>query len=231
MTNTYLIAGQSNALGISPVSDLAQPCEYPGVFLYQASNVSVPFGHTIISVRPGLGIKEDKFGLELGAARACRGERTCLIKYASDGTSLYDRWSPGGRDFLGMKETFLLGMAAFRAAGFDPVLKGVLWMQGENDASFPAQAAAYGENLKSFIGAVRAFAGDIPFAVGETNPHNAALPYVGAVNAAKRRAAKECGRVIYVPTGDLNDLADMYHYGAEDMLALGERLMRALQEE
>ena len=206
MTNTYLIAGQSNALGISPVSDLAQPCEYPGVFLYQASNVSVPFGHTIITVRPGLGIKEDKFGLELGAARACRGERTCLIKYASDGTSLYDRWSPGGRDFLGMKETFLLGMAAFRAA-------------------------AYGENLKSFIGAVRAFAGDIPFAVGETNPHNAALPYVGAVNAAKRRAAKECGRVIYVPTGDLNDLADMYHYGAADMRALGERLMRALQEE
>ena len=57
MTNTYLIAGQSNALGISPVSDLAQPCEYPGVFLYQASNVSVPFGHTIISVRPGLGRK------------------------------------------------------------------------------------------------------------------------------------------------------------------------------
>ena len=37
--------------------------------------------------------------------------------------------------------------------------------------------------------------------------------------------------MIYVPTGDLNDLADMYHYGAEDMLALGERLMRALQEE
>ena len=45
MTNTYLIAGQSNALGISPVSDLAQPCEYPGVFLYQASNVSVPFDY------------------------------------------------------------------------------------------------------------------------------------------------------------------------------------------
>ena len=60
MTNTYLIAGQSNALGISPVSNLAQPCEYPGVFLYQASNVSVPFGHTIITVRPGLGIKSGR---------------------------------------------------------------------------------------------------------------------------------------------------------------------------
>ena len=41
MMDVYLIAGQSNALGISPVSGMSEQYSFSSL-LYQASNVSVP---------------------------------------------------------------------------------------------------------------------------------------------------------------------------------------------
>lgn len=225
----YLIAGQSNALGISPVKDLPESFSAADVLIYQASNVHVPHERAIVPVQPGLGADGQKFGLELGIARAFAGKKVGLIKYASDGTSLYDRWSLGGEDFIGLKQTFEDGIAAFAERGLKPRVRGMLWMQGENDASFAEQAAVYKKKLKEFISAVRTFA-DVPFVMGETHPCNPRLPYSAEVNEAKRSAASEMSEVYFVPTDDLVELIDGYHYTAKNMLELGERMAKILIE-
>lgn len=229
MMDVYLIAGQSNALGISPVSGMSEQYSFSSL-LYQASNVSVPQERRIVPVCPGLGADESKFGLELGAAKAFSDGRVGFIKYASDGTSLYDRWSAAGEDFLGLKQTFSEGMRAFEELGHAPRVRGMLWMQGENDASFEYQAEAYEENFRAFVARVREFAGEIPIAVGQTNPSNPCLPFSDAVNRAKKRVAEDTRGVLFVRTDDLTHLIDNYHYTAADMMALGERLAAAIKE-
>jgi hypothetical protein len=94
--NVLLIAGQSNALGISHFAEL--PEEYRrsyDVDIYFNTNTENPNNGKWQRVRPGLGHREDRFGLELPAAHllAARGEEWVIIKYASDGTALYDRWN------------------------------------------------------------------------------------------------------------------------------------------
>lgn len=224
----YLIAGQSNALGISPIKDLKGEHFYPNAMLYQASNVHIPCENTVVPIRPGLGADVHKFGLELGAALAFDGRKVGFIKYTSDGTSLYDRWSENGEDFVGLKETYFAGMEAFCKLDSSLRVCGFLWMQGENDAGDRIQAEAYREKLFDFIGKVRQFAGQVPFVLGETNPFNAVLPFSAAVNEAKKIVAQELPAVIYVPTGDLVQLIDNYHYSADNMLRLGERMAKAL---
>ncbi|MGN1077577.1 MAG: sialate O-acetylesterase, partial [Candidatus Gallimonas sp.] len=208
------------------MKDLKEKYFFPNALIYQASNVRVPAEKTIVPVRTGLGADDTKFGLELGAALAFAGESVGFVKYASDGTSLYDRWSPGGADFIGLKGTFTSGMAEFSAKGLNPRLCGILWMQGENDASFEHQAAVYGQKLREFIAAVRSYAGEVPFVVGETNPHNPYLPFAEKVNVDKRLATKEVPDVRFVSTEDLTDLIDNYHYGADHMLELGKRMVQ-----
>lgn len=225
-----MIAGQSNALGISPVKGLLNKEFYFDSLIYQASNVRVPQERRIVPVSLGLGADKQKFGLEIGAALALSGERCGFIKYASDGTSLYDRWSLGGEDFNGLKETFFSAMDAFSKKGHKPRLRGILWMQGENDASSAEQAAVYCPKLKQFIAAVRSYAGEVPFVIGETNPQNPCLPFADQVNAAKKIAAEEMENVYFVPTGDLTELIDHYHYSADNMLRIGERMAKIFKE-
>jgi hypothetical protein len=69
-----------------------------------------------------------------------------LIKYASDGTSLYDRWRSEGRigeDYKGLLQTV---RDAVLGCGREVELKAMFWMQGENDASYLHQAEEYQKN-------------------------------------------------------------------------------------
>ena len=88
--NVLLIAGQSNALGISPYGEL--PPEVLHTYstdIFFRTNTENPHNGVWQKVRPGLGFRADRFGLELPAA-AClegRGEPWVIVKYASDGTA------------------------------------------------------------------------------------------------------------------------------------------------
>ena len=211
-TDIIIIAGQSNALGLSPAPE----------------NRNKPFFGALTRCAFGLGKDENRFGLEMGAAEVLHNKNGNfgIIKYASDGTSLYDRWLPPlGEDFNGLIGAAERGLSAFIKAGFWPRVRALLWMQGENDAIYREQAKAYEENLFSFIAAVRKnLDNEIVFSLGETNPHNAVLHYAADVNAAKQKAANKLHNVFFIPTGDLTGLIDNYHYRADEELALGKRL-------
>lgn len=233
--DVYIIAGQSNALGLSPAAELdSSILKLNSTLIYQSSNVNVPGNNQLINVSPGLGADNTKFGLEVGVARHLNlmGKRACLIKYASDGTSLYDRWratNKQGEDFVNLLETVKRGIYQLQLCNFLPCIKGFLWFQGENDASHAMQAKEYKNNLKNFITEIRnVLKIELPFVIGQTNPNNKFLAYVKEVNAAQKSVAKEMRKVRYVKTSDINALTDNYHYNAMSELEIGKRMIQAL---
>lgn len=234
IVEVYIIAGQSNALGLSPVPENDFDKKSANILFYQESNVRVPAQKELVAVRYGLGIDQWHFGLEVGAAQVLEKEkiRACIIKYASDGTSLYDSWKARGKvgeDFVNLKNAIENGISLLKKRACEVKIKAMLWMQGENDAIFFEQASEYQSNLQDFIEEIRQnFGEDLCVAIGQTNPNNMYLPYAEAVNKAKKNISQKMKNVFFVKTRDLNDLCDRYHYGTENELQLGKRLMEAV---
>ena len=225
----YVIAGQSNALGISPVAGVVKKQDFDGILIYASSNRPSPRFGKVMPMGYGFGADEQKFGLEAGIAEVLksRHKQALLVKYASDGTSLYDRWNPAkdGEDYRGLLCALHAAEEWMRQRKEKPEWKGFFWMQGENDALFEEQAKCYHENLLAFISAVRERLGEeLPVVIGESDPENARLTYVNTINDAKKRACKELRDVLFVPTGDLTELIDSFHYTAENMLELGRHM-------
>jgi hypothetical protein len=117
----------------------------------------------------------------------CPGEKVALVKYAYDGSNLHTQWNPGadasdtgnwGVHFTEFVNTVNRGMAALEAEGWDPEIKGMLWVQGEADATAESSGTAYGTNLVHLIARVReqfaanASPGGIRFVAGQVLPRN-----------------------------------------------------------
>lgn len=124
--------------------------------------------------------------------------------------------------------------------GYAPVVKGLAWMQGCQDLSFPTQYEAL---LKTFIDDIRADLAEItgdsglnamPFVIGKiaTTFGSYNNPLVPAFNAVQQRVADDMGNgVETVETSDLVIVnqdgtyngTDMYHFNCADAEKLGVR--------
>ncbi len=141
------------------------------------------------------------FGPEIGIGARLRelrpGQPAALIKYAIGGSSLERDWRPGadaadvaneGPDFRKFVKSVHDGMAALEAAGWTPVIRGMAWQQGEQDAKAGLDAPEtkrsadeYGKNLVHFIVRIRQeFGGEIRFVTGQVLPF---APFGGDVRA------------------------------------------------
>ncbi len=132
---------------------------------YGAKIEVVNFSRSGYGIGWGLEAAEEKFGLEIGAASffASVKGKFGLIKYATDGTSLFDRWNAfgdGGEDFQNLNDTISAGLLNYIKLGFEPRIKSFLWMQGENDAIYTEQAQSYERNLEEFIKKIRLLYGE-----------------------------------------------------------------------
>src|SRR5690606_32548270 len=109
----------------------------------------------------------DRFGPELGIAYQLRklkpNTQIAIIKHAHSGTSLYKDWTPGqsnsdslnfGIQYKAFVYTVNKALKELKEQGFNPVLKGMFWQQGEGDAEQLATAKAYEANLIRFINRV-----------------------------------------------------------------------------
>jgi hypothetical protein len=110
-----------------------------------------------------------RFGPELGFGNAIRGyspDRSIhVIKHATSNTGLAVDWSPGnnandsahfGPEFQTFVATVDGGLSALKALGRNPVIRAMLWQQGERDVDMGGDAALnYGKNLQAFIARVR----------------------------------------------------------------------------
>lgn len=132
------------------------------------------------------------------------------------------------------------GLAALRAKGYAPQVKGYIFMQGEADAGNGGFAAAYAANLETFIGDLRAdvarLSGDAdaakrPFIIGKICPSGKFGGHIEVVRAAQDAVAKKLENVYTVETEDLAiytangtpNGTDDYHFNAWDMYTLGQR--------
>ena len=232
--NILLIAGQSNALGISHVAGLPTEKQVGyDIPIFFGTNTENPHAGRWILVTPGLGSKADRFGLELPAASilsTLEGE-WAIIKYASDGTALYDRWNKArsAEDYNGLIDTIRAACAALRAEGKTPVFRGLLWQQGCSDAIKEHKAAEYEENLRAFLRNLRSeTAADLPVAIGSVHEFSEHMPHRATVIAAQKAVTAEDPRAVFVPTTDIEQMFDNWHYTPECEWELGIRLCNAV---
>ena len=232
--NVLLIAGQSNALGISYYRELPQEkLQGYDVDIYFNTNTENPNNGVWQKVRPGLGYKADRFGLELPAAHVLNatGEPWVIIKYASDGTALYDRWNKerSAEDYNALIDTLHTAVCDLKAAGKVPVFRGLLWQQGCSDSIKEHTALEYEQNLRAFIANVRAeTAPDLPVAIGSVHEFSERMPYRATVIAAQKKVAATLSRAVFVPTTDIEEMFDSWHYTPACEWELGRRLTEAV---
>jgi hypothetical protein len=232
--NVLLIAGQSNALGISHFAELpAEKQKTYDVEIYFNTNTENENNGVWQRVRPGLGQKPDRFGLELPAAHvlAARGERWVIIKYASDGTALYDRWNKArsAEDYNALIGTIRTAVRDLREKEREPVFRGLLWQQGCSDAIKEHTAAEYEQNLRAFVQNIRAeTVADLPVAIGSVHEFSERMPHRATVIAAQKKVAAELSKVVFVPTTDIEKMFDGWHYTPACEWELGHRLTEAV---
>ncbi len=161
--DVYLIGGQSNATGQGYMKNLPKGFQVAGQVMIFHSG-----GHLNSGAEPNkwLPLRQasespDRFGPELGFGQQLQerlpGRKIAIIKHAWSGTDLHTAWNPDlpGKQFRIFEQTVTTGLSRLQAQGFKPVIRGMLWQQGEADAKSIETAEAYGENLAHLIARIR----------------------------------------------------------------------------
>lgn len=264
--DVYLIAGQSNATGQGYTKNL--PANFvvnTKVELFHSADIIsgaaalswIPLRHA--SEAPDAA--GDRFGPELGFGNAIQslyGERRiAIIKHAKSATNLVQQWAPGanaddaahfGAEFKTFVETVELGLQGLRDKGLTPMVRGMLWQQGEADADLGGSAAAeYGQNLAAFIGRVRQqwAAPGMLFVYGFVYPASNEGPGRDQVRQGEAKVDQDSGDALAVsgafviPTDGLSLRAedagtpypsDRIHFGTQGQLDLGLRMAEKIHE-
>ncbi len=172
--DVYLLSGQSNMQGTASSAELPSGLtSIPEIMLYAGgTGVQSSIANKWVTLRPANG---GTFGPEIGIGEKmrdlCPGRPIALLKYAVSGNSLEIDFKPGantsdtanwGPSFTGLVNTVNAGLASLVAAGWQPVVKGMCWQQGEADAkdglNVPESSTSaddYGANLSHFVSRIR----------------------------------------------------------------------------
>ena len=249
-TRVFLIAGQSNAAGVGGYpEDIPCPAPYnaaqSGVkfWNYNPIPATLPFegyndpgvGDGWSSLRPGFGYTNYEFGPEVSFGYTLHNlfprDQVYLVKYAISSQDLAVCWNPNGTHSIYpmFKARVNAAMANLAAAGLNPQIDGMIWMQGEMDAdnAYSATAAAsYATNLTSFIARVRSDfdSPDMRFVVGRVLDYYDTTPPGGAamVRNAQMTVPALVGNASWIDTDDL-ERAYSGHYGTQGQIDLGIR--------
>jgi hypothetical protein len=115
------------------------------------------------------------------------------------------------------------------------VPSGIVWMQGESDATLESSALKYEENLTDLIKLIRkAFINDdMPVVIGrisdsKRNPKGKVWEYGDIVRIAQADFVKKDGRAVLVTSTDNYGYSDPYHYDSKGFLDLGNKFAEAL---
>ena len=179
---------------------------------------------------PGFGSQfgpELSFGITLAAQDPSR--TVYLVKHAVNGTSLYEDWKPGsGFQWSLFRAVVTAALGNLDAAGVEYQVEGMLWMQGESDA-LEGQGAAYEQNLRDFIEAVRVLldAPELPFVLGRIAVFFGDEANNSAVRSAQQVVAESTSAAAWFDTDDL-ELVNFGHYDAVGQVALGKRFAGGL---
>jgi Carbohydrate esterase, sialic acid-specific acetylesterase len=139
-----------------------------------------------------------------------------LIPAAVGGTSL-DQWKPGGKLY---SEAVRRTRAAMKAGK----LRGVLWHQGEGEASDPALASSYRERFSAFIKQLRTDldAPDVPVIVGQLC-QTAPKPFRQVVDEQLTLIPLRVPHSVFVSSEGLKHEEGQVHFNAAELREFGRR--------
>ncbi len=246
----YLLGGQSNGNGRGDAAQLSAP--------YNAAQTDVRFywhrtqsvtnvGHLTenawIDLDTGSGhgtttpVYTREFGPEVSFGRAMADHdptvNIAIIKYTEGGTNLYSQWAAGGTQYSTFVTTVRAALEALTTAGHTYEPGGMVWVQGEADAS-NSNADDYEANLTNLINRVRQdlFSGArAPFVLSglSDSQYGSAITTAGT-GAYKVRQAQEAVAASLVQTGFVNTdgfqvrSGDAIHFEHAGQIALGQGL-------
>jgi Ca2+-binding RTX toxin-like protein len=140
-------------------------------------------------------------------------------------------WNPSsGSDlFSDMMTQIWTAVAEVVAAGDTPVAGGFFWVQGEEDASDPASAAAYQANLEGFIATLRGtFGAESPFVIAELRTTSDPWSHHETVRDAQHAVANG-NDVLLLDTDTFELSSDNVHYSISGRHELGEALVKTIE--
>lgn len=256
--DVYLIGGQSNATGQGYLRNMDDSMKIDTtILIFHSDKPYLNSGKQAFVWHPLSQTSEstDRFGLELGFGSKIRriypNRKIALIKHAHSATNLYRQWNPGkdkndtthwGIQFKVFVQTVDSGLNGLRRMGYKPVIRGMLWQQGENDAiSKDSASIKYAQNLTHFIKRVRKQfnAPKMPFVYGYVLPP----PNSGVDRDLVRKAQHDIAQssktklsvknTFLIQTDDLSQRADdknspypkdRIHFGTNGIWTLGVRM-------
>jgi sialate O-acetylesterase len=247
----WILAGQSNMEGVGDLRDLEPgnpvvnsfdltdtwaPAEEPLHFLAYAvdavhwrsgRNPNQPERLPADRVEETIRNRTKGAGLGLPFANEMvrlTGVPVGLLPCAHGGTSM-DQWDPAKRDMQGAS---LYGAMLRRVRAAGGKVAGLLWYQGESDAS-DAAAPLYETKFRNFIAAVRKDLAlpSLPFYYAQIGLHINPSGHDGwdRVQEAERKLELELEHVGMVATVDA-ELDDRIHAGVESLKTIGHRFAR-----
>jgi Carbohydrate esterase, sialic acid-specific acetylesterase len=227
----FLLAGQSNMVGVTPMTGLADDltATQSRVILFGDGQIDGSRKKRWMNNGADFGFCEGLFGPELLFGKTLSDSmpdrRIALIKYSVGGTSLASDWRPprsGGRTgslFRNMEATIQAGLESLDSQ-YAPEWGGVLWMQGEFDSGNREFAEEYEENLKNLVQDIRNMLHQeqLPFVIGMVDSSKL-WDHVGTVRNAERKVSASLDHVALFDTKGFD--TDGIHYKREGMVALG----------
>lgn len=262
----YLLGGQSNMQGLGQIAELGAevPCVIPHALFWNGETFE-----PLVVGKSKTSARLTEFGPELGFALEMATE-DCpiyIIKYHASGMPLHhgfdganwiggeptsDRknFYPGegandptcGTLYVAMRATYLAGVAHLQDNGQRPIVRGFLWMQGEQDAKEAIAATNYAASLQRLRRRLAEDLGIVEplrFAFGQVLPHTPARPrfkYRHEIREQMAACDQDSGRpeamlkAIMISTESFSLLADTVHYDTDGQLQLGKAFARALKQ-
>lgn len=203
------------------------------------------------------GLYSAHFGIELTFAKKMKelapDRNICLFKYAKGGSSIHPDaagdwgcWDPDFRrgnrinqwrhfEFHYRRAMQLLGKCLAENEVIVPA--GILWLQGESDASHPIKIAlTYHRNLERLLARMRQLTGnpDLPVVIARITESNLGengspvLSHARIVQKAQKIVAETNANMTYIEPPDWIGWSDPWHYDSKTYMELGRRFAEVM---